>query len=71
MAVATDDDVVVHRDPERLGDFDDLAGHRDIGVGRRWVAGGVIKTCSLSDIYRSDKRDQLSAEPSGLFHSSR
>jgi hypothetical protein len=31
MAVLADDDVVVDRDAERLGDVDDLLGHLDIG----------------------------------------
>jgi len=34
MAVLPDDDMVVHRDVERLGSIDELLGHVDIGA--RW-----------------------------------
>ncbi len=42
MTVLSDDDVVVHRDVERLGGIDELPGHVDIGA--RWgrVAGRVV-----------------------------
>jgi hypothetical protein len=42
MAVLADDDVIMHRNPERCGDVDDGAGHLDIGLRRCRVAGGVI-----------------------------
>src|SRR6266852_988549 len=42
MPVAADDDVVVHRNPERLGDLRDLPRHLDVGARRRRVAGGLI-----------------------------
>lgn len=42
MAVLADDDVVVHRDAERVGDADDRFGHLDIGCGRRRIAGWVV-----------------------------
>ena len=32
MPVLADDDVIVHRYPERTGDVDDGAGHLDIGL---------------------------------------
>ncbi len=35
-------DVVVDRDAEFGGGLLDLAGHLDIGLGRRGVAGGVV-----------------------------
>ena len=39
MAFLADDDVVVHRDAERLGDIDDRLRHLDVGAaawGRHW-----------------------------------
>jgi hypothetical protein len=36
------DDVVMHRDAERLGDGDDGFRHRDIGLRRRRIAGGMV-----------------------------
>jgi hypothetical protein len=42
MAVATDDDVVVHRNAERLDHGDDLLRHLDVGARRRRVAGRMI-----------------------------
>ena len=34
-----DDDVVVHRNAERLRHGDNLLGHLDVGTGRRRIAG--------------------------------
>lgn len=42
MPVPADDDVVVHRDPQRFCHIDHRAGHLDVGLRRRWIAGGVI-----------------------------
>jgi len=42
MPVPADDDVVVHGDAERFCDIDDGAGHLDIGLRRRGIAGGVV-----------------------------
>jgi hypothetical protein len=60
MAASADDDVVVHRYPERSGDSDDRLGHLYIGLGWRRIAGGMImyqdycavllrNECSISD----------------------
>jgi hypothetical protein len=38
VAFLADDDVVVHRNAERFGDFHDLLGHLDVGARRRRVA---------------------------------
>ena len=43
MPVLADDDVVVHRDAERLGDIDDRLGHLDVGARGRRIARGVIR----------------------------
>jgi hypothetical protein len=32
MAVPADDDVIMHGNPERLGDVDDRLGHLDVGL---------------------------------------
>ena len=37
-----DDDVVMHGDPERLGDVDDRFRHLDVGLRRRRIAGGMV-----------------------------
>ena len=42
MSLLADDDVVVHRNAERLRHLDDLLGHLDVRAGRRRVAGGVV-----------------------------
>jgi len=42
MPLLADDDVVVHRNTERLRHRDDLLRHLDVGARRRGVAGGVI-----------------------------
>src|SRR6266436_6021981 len=42
MPVLADDDVVVHGDAERRGDVDDRAGHLDIGLRWRRIAGGMV-----------------------------
>lgn len=42
MTVLSDDDVIVHRDVERLGGIDELPGHVDIGAGWRRVARRVV-----------------------------
>ena len=42
MAFLADDDVIVHRDAERLRGFDDRLRHLDIGAGGCRVARGVI-----------------------------
>jgi hypothetical protein len=52
MAVLADDDVVMHRDAKRLGDGDDCFCHRDIGLRRRWIAGGVVVRSLLSERLR-------------------
>src|SRR4030088_74023 len=42
VPVLADDDVVVHRDAEGLGDVDDLLGHLHVGARGRRVARGVV-----------------------------
>ena len=42
MPVLADDDVVMHGDPERLGDVDDRFRHLDVGLRRRRIAGGMV-----------------------------
>jgi hypothetical protein len=37
-----DDDVVVHRDAERLRDLDDLLRHLDVRAGGRRITGGMV-----------------------------
>ena len=39
---SADDDVVVHRNTERLRHLGDLLRHLDVGGGRGGVAGGVV-----------------------------
>jgi hypothetical protein len=38
MTIPADDDVVVHRNPERLRHVDDLQRHGDVSLRRRRVA---------------------------------
>lgn len=38
MPVSADDDVIVHGDPQRLGDVDDRFRHLDIGLRGRGIA---------------------------------
>ena len=42
VAVLADDDVVVNRNAERIGDADDRLGHLDVGGGRRRITARVI-----------------------------
>jgi hypothetical protein len=42
MTVLADDDVIMHRYPERGGDVDNRAGHLDVGLRGRRIAGGMI-----------------------------
>ena len=42
MPVPADDDVVVHGNPQRLGDLDDGLGHLDVGLRGRRIAGRVV-----------------------------
>ena len=42
MAGLADDDVVVHGDAELGGGLLDLAGHLDVGLGGRGIAGRVV-----------------------------
>ena len=42
VSVAAYDNMIVQRNPKRLGDVLQIVGHADIGVGRRGVARGVI-----------------------------
>ena len=42
--VPADDDVIVHRDPERLCDLRDLPRHIDVGARRSRIAGGMLCT---------------------------
>lgn len=54
MPVLADDDVIMHGDPERLGDVDDGFRHLDVGLRRRRVAGGmVVHEPAASIIYLS------------------
>lgn len=47
MAMAADDEMVVQRNAERLGDLGDGARHRDVGGGGGRVAGGVVMDQSI------------------------
>jgi hypothetical protein len=51
MPVASDDDVVVHRNAQRAGDLDDLPGHLDVCPRRGRIAGRVIvhDACRLAN----------------------
>ena len=42
MPVLADDDVVVHRNAERLRHRDDLLRHLDVCAGGSWVAAWMI-----------------------------
>ena len=42
MTFLADDNVIMHGNAERRRDCDDLLGHRDVGLRRRWVAGRVV-----------------------------
>ena len=42
MAFLADDDVIVHRNAERLGDVDNRLRHLNIGARRRRIAGRMI-----------------------------
>lgn len=42
MAIAADDDVIVHGDAKRLPGFHDLAGYLDVGAARARIARGVV-----------------------------
>lgn len=55
MPVLADDDVVVHGNPQRLGDVDDGLRHLDVGLRRRGIAAWVIvhhTTRQRSVLYR-------------------
>ena len=42
MAFLADDDVVVHRNAERIGHADNLLRHLNVGARRRRIAGRVV-----------------------------
>ena len=42
MAVAADDDVIMHQDAERFARIDNLTGHGDIRIRWCWVTGWMI-----------------------------
>ena len=42
MTVLADNDVVVHRNAERIGDLDDGLRHLDVGARRRRIAGRMV-----------------------------
>ncbi len=42
MPVLADNDVIMHGNPQRLGDVDDRLRHLDVGLRGRGIAGGVI-----------------------------
>jgi hypothetical protein len=42
MSILADDDVVVHRDAERLSDVDDRLRHLDVGLARRRIATRIV-----------------------------
>jgi hypothetical protein len=50
MAVLADDQVVVHRDAERLGDLDDRLRHLDVGARGRRIAGGMVCRTKLGPV---------------------
>ena len=52
MPASADDDVIVHGDTERRGDIDDRAGHLDIRLRWRRIAGRVIVQQSFINAYR-------------------
>jgi hypothetical protein len=60
MPVFADDDVIVHGDAERPGDVDDCPGHRDVGLRRRRVAGGMVVQDALETTYRIEKLTRTS-----------
>ena len=53
MPVASDDDVLVHRDAERLGHVDDRPRHLNVGARRRrgspdgWLCTKPVRAISL------------------------
>jgi hypothetical protein len=61
MPVLADDDVIVHRYPERGGDIDDRCRHRNIGLRRRRVAGRAVVQDALEATYRIDKLTRTSS----------
>jgi hypothetical protein len=60
MPAPADDDVVVHGDAERGGDVDDRAGHLDIRLRRRRIAGGMVVQDALETAYRIEKLTRTS-----------
>ena len=57
MPAAADDQMVVHGDAEGSGRLDDVAGDRDVGLGRGRVAGRVVVHDTINMDYRIDKYD--------------
>jgi hypothetical protein len=62
VPVLADDDVVVHRDAERLGDVGDRLRHLDVGARRRRIAGWVVVDDALNSIYLFEKQ-QIYSNP--------
>ena len=42
MAIPPDDQMIMHRDAQRLGDIDDILRHLDVCRGGRGISRGVI-----------------------------
>ena len=42
VAIASDDQMIVHDNAEGLGDVYDLMRHANVGGRGRWIAGGVV-----------------------------
>src|SRR5438132_1661868 len=65
VALAADHKVVVHENRQSLRGLGNLAGHRDIGLARGWIAARVIVDeddgtrgqleCALDDFSRVDR----------------
>lgn len=51
MPVLADNDVIVHRDAERLGDVDDRLGHIDVGARGRGVATRMVVHDAIARTY--------------------
>jgi hypothetical protein len=59
VPVPADDDVIVHRDPERLRDLRDLPRRLDIGTRRSRIAGGMIVDDAITGPYRNENKQEI------------
>src|SRR5207244_13250773 len=60
VSVAPDDDVVMHRDPERSRDLRDLPRHLDVGARWRRIAGRMV-------VHQNDGRAMILISPEFLM----